>query len=86
MAGRTEYVIAHPNMTDTVTEAKGGKVPTFATWAWYTTHRDLPEGQAGWVHMGWSFQETLADAQRKALPELRKHGMKVTATKVLPTR
>lgn len=78
MAGRTEYVIAHPNGTDTVREVKGGKAPTFATW--------MIDDNGDWKHMGWSFQETLADAQKKALPDFRKYGATVTATRVLPTR
>lgn len=85
MAGRTEYVVAHPNGEDTITEIKGGKVPTFATWAFYTD--DAPESWGrGWQRLGWSFLPTLEEAQRKALPDFRKSGLKVTATRVLPTR
>jgi hypothetical protein len=84
MAKRPEYVISHPNGEDHIREAKGGKVPTFATWAYYPAEHPHRTAGAGWVHMGWSYQTTLADAQRKALPDFRKHGTKVTATRVLP--
>lgn len=84
MAGRSAYIIAHPNNEDHITEHKGGKVPTFATWAFYTEeHPHRTEG-AGWVHMGYSYQATLADAKKKALPDFRKYGRKVTATRALP--
>jgi hypothetical protein len=86
MAGQRAYVIAHPNGEDTVTALKGGKVPTFATWAYFTEEHPHRTGGAGWVLLGWSFQATLADAQKKALPDFRKHGAQVTATRVLPTR
>jgi hypothetical protein len=34
--------------------------------------------------MGYSYQDTLADAQKKALPDFRKNGAKVAVTRVLP--
>ncbi|HEX5705630.1 MAG TPA: hypothetical protein VFX97_20695 [Pyrinomonadaceae bacterium] len=78
MAGRSTYVVAHPDNEQTVTELKGGKVPTFATWAFYPDTNE-------WKRLGWSYLATLEDAKKKALPDFRKHGMKVTATRVLPT-
>jgi hypothetical protein len=75
MAAKAKYIAAHPNNEDTITVLKGGKVPTFATWAMY---------EDGWRHIGYSFQATKADAAKKAAPELRKYGMRVTATRILP--
>jgi hypothetical protein len=83
MAGRAEYIIANPNNEDHATQYKGGKVPTFATWAFYPEERPHRTEGAGWVFMGWSYQATLADAKKKALPELRKYGWTVTATRAL---
>lgn len=84
MAGRNEYIIAHPNNEDHITEIKGGKVPTFATWVFFTEEEPHYTQGAGWVHMGWSYQTNIIDAKKKALPDCRKYGMKVTATRVLP--
>ncbi|MFF8942853.1 hypothetical protein ACF1A5_11390 [Streptomyces sp. NPDC014864] len=84
MAGRKEYIIAHPNGVDHIRAWKGGKVPTHATWAYFTADQPHHSEGAGWVHLGWSFQTTLADAQAKALPDFRKHGARVTATRALP--
>ena len=77
MAGRKSYIVAHPNNEDHITELKGGKVPTFATWR-------LRKDTGEWEHMGWSFQASLEDAKKKALPDFRKYGETVTATRVLP--
>lgn len=86
MAGRVKYVVAHPDGEDHIEVLKGGKRPTFATWAYYTEEHPHPTEGAGWVHMGYSFQATLEEAQKKALPDFRKHGMEVTATQIIPTR
>lgn len=84
MAGRSEYIVAHPNNEDHITAIKGGKVPTFATWAYYTEEHPHYRRGAGWVHLGFSYQTNLEDAKKKALPDFRKNGMTVTATRVLP--
>lgn len=84
MAGQRKFIIRHPNGEDFETALKGGKVPAYATWAFYTEGHPHRTAGAGWVRLGWSYQTTLEDAQRKALPDFRKHGMKVTATRVLP--
>lgn len=85
MAGRSSYIIANPNNEDTETAIKGGKVPTFATWANYTeAHPHPTKGACGWLRLGWSYQANQEDAAKKALPEFRKYGMQVAATKVLP--
>lgn len=84
MAGRRSFVVAHPDNENHVTELKGGKAPTFATWVLYTEEAPHPAHGAGWLRMGWSYQTSLEDAQAKALPDFRKYGMKVTATRVLP--
>jgi hypothetical protein len=75
MAGRSEYIVAHPNGETHVRKVKGGKVPTFATWF----KRD-----GEWVLTGWSYQATAADAKKKALPEMRKYGWETTVSRVLP--
>lgn len=77
MAGRTEYVIAHPNGEETLREVKGGKAPAYATWA-------LMDGE--WVRVGWSYSGTLAEAQKRGNSDARKCGYQTTATRVLPTR
>jgi hypothetical protein len=84
MAGRSEYIIAHPNNEDHIREAKGGKVPTFATWVYYPAEHPHRTQGAGWVRMGYSYQDTLADAQKKALPDFRKNGARIAVTRVLP--
>lgn len=80
MTAQTEYRIATPDNKVT-TGWKGGKVPTFATWAFFP--KGHPNGE-GWLQVGWSFQATLADAQKKCLPDFRKAGWDVRATPVLP--
>ena len=77
MAGQKSYIIATPDGENHITAVKGGKAPSFATWR---LRKDTNE----WEHMGWSFQTNLADAQKKALPDFRKYGETVTATRVLP--
>lgn len=84
MAKAAKYIVAHPNGEDHITAEKGGKVPTYATWAFYSEEHPHHSGGSGWVHLGWSFQATEEDAKRKALPDFRKHGARVTATRVLP--
>jgi hypothetical protein len=84
MAGRKNFIIAHPNNEDHITALKGGKVPTYATWALFTEEAPHHTEGAGWVHLGYSYQDNAEDAKRKALPDFRKVGMKVTATRVLP--
>jgi len=84
MAGRKNYIAAHPNGVDHVKIVKGGKVPTYATWAFYPENAPHRIDGAGWVQLGYSYQTSLADAKKKALPDFRKNGMKVTATRILP--
>ncbi|HSY00439.1 MAG TPA: hypothetical protein VLG91_24105 [Streptomyces sp.] len=77
MAAKTQYIVRHANGEDVETVTKGGKVPTFATWAFFPAKNE-------WVRLGWSFQATLADAQKKALPEYKANGARVMVTRVLP--
>ena len=85
MAGRSSYIVANVEGTDSESVIKGGKVPTFATWVHYTETQPHPsKGAIGWVRVGWSYQANQADAAKKALPEFKKYGMQVTATRVLP--
>ena len=84
MAGRQSYIIANPDNESTETALKTGKVPTFATWAFYTEEAPHYSQGAGWVRMGYSYQATREDALKKALPDFRKNGHRVTVTRVLP--
>lgn len=77
MAGRSKYLVAHPNGEDVIEALKGGKPPAYATWM-------VLDGT--WRHVGWSFQDTLADATKKALPTQRAMGATVTVTPVIRTR
>lgn len=63
------YTITAPN-GKTQVETKGGKVPTFATWA---------KINGEWKHMGWSYK---AEAPKSVLPDFRKNGIETMATPV----
>lgn len=84
MAGRNSYIIANPTNDGHLEVTKGGKVPTFATWAYFTEEDPHWSQGSGWLHVGYSYQADRQDALRKALPDMRKGGMKVTVTRVLP--
>jgi hypothetical protein len=76
MAGQAKYLVAHPNGEEVIEVRKGGKAPAFATWMVL---------DSGWEQVGWSYQATLADAVKKALPTQRAMGATVTATPVIRT-
>lgn len=91
MGGRIGYVVAHPNGEDHIRVLKGGKVPTFATWAYYEPYSHMEGDKVvnsplDWYHVGYSYQETREVAERKALPDLKKNGIPVRVTQILPTQ
>lgn len=77
MAGRIEYVIAHPNGEETVRETKGGKAPQFAVWA-------LLNGE--WTRTGWSYKTDKLSADKSAKSTVGSLGHRYATTRVLPTR
>lgn len=85
MAGRSKFIIAHPNNEDHEIDHKGGKSPKWATWVLFTEENPHHTEGAGWVRGGWSFIADENEARKKALPDMRKQGLKVTVTRVLPT-
>lgn len=74
MAGRKNFVVAHPNGEDTETVLKGGKAPEYATWA-------LMNGE--WERIGWSYGDQ-AKAERTAKSAIGSLGWTWKVTRVLP--
>lgn len=78
MAGRSSYIVAHPNNEDHITELKSGKVPAWAVWC-------IKNGE--WVFTGWTFKTDKMEALKAARNNRRPYGWtesQVTITRVLP--